>query len=203
MALKSQIILYEPDSQEQAPSSVRDDQIRYFCESGRTPPISRTLEMYADVAAREAKFYAWGQRPELRGAVYVETSLELEDFLLAASAAASVLAAILVLFALRFSSVVSDRSAAAAVLLIAPAVFAYFLSRRSEHVLAIRFLRGLRWAIAFAAVWPLLAAGVLVAAGTPPIPGWVSTTIWVFAGLSLTNAAAMTGFYLAKRFLPT
>jgi hypothetical protein len=198
VARKSQMILYEPQQDEEASGFPADSQIRYFCSSAGTPVRTRTTELYTEVATRHAKFYAWGQRPGLNGRVFVETTPDINHFLFAASLASTALAAILGLFALRFSDVLSDRAAGASVLLIAPAVFAYFLSRQSEHFLANRFLRGVRWLIIVASGWPLLAAGVIAAAGSNPTPAWVKTSFIVLASCSAASAVLLCGLWAVR-----
>jgi hypothetical protein len=188
------IYLYEPEPEDDEGRSVRVEQIRYSCDSAGEPPKAKEVELFANVAARQAKFYAWGQRPGLRGKVLVATKLALDDFLASAALAAGALTAILVLFTIWLGKVATDRAAGAAVLLIAPAVFVYFLSSPSEHFLAGPLLRGLRRLIVLASGCPLLAAGLLVVGGTNP-PSWVHTCFIVFSSVAGADTLALVTCY--------
>lgn len=191
------MVLYEPEQDDDESEDVRDEQIRYYCQSGKRPPSSHDIELYTDVATREAKFYAWGSRLGLRGKVYIASALQIDDFLRGAMAATSTVAAILVVFALQFGTVVGDASAGAAVLLIVPAVFAYFLSRPSEHFLAGGFLRGLRRAIMTASVWPLLGAAIIASCGNSPAE-WAEAAFPIVAVLSVFNALCLLVVYVGR-----
>jgi len=119
------------------------------------------FEAYADVRGPRAKFYVSGERRGLAGRVYVSVRLDIGGFLRSACLSAILIAAIMGCFAAAHHRVALNSNAAAAVLLVAPALLAYLL-RPSEHVLVGGLLAGLRRVAILGGVWPLIAATLVV-----------------------------------------
>ncbi len=187
-AIDSELVLYDASAEIAPEQTIDASKIRYKASPGH--PIRSPygdFAAYADVKGPRAKFYVAGKRHGLGGRVYVAVRLDIRGFLRSSSLGAALLAIVLGGFAIKNVEVAKNNNAAAAVLLVAPALLA-FLLKPSEHVLIGGLLAGLRRLAILGGVWPLVASALVVVI-TPA--STLGLLLGVLAGCELATAIGL------------
>jgi len=120
----------------------------------------------AQISDGNRHLYVRSQRPRLAETIRIKIRAERRGFMNASATSTLVLAALIWLFATHTEEVTTPpaRAPAAAVLLIAPALMAVFVSRPSESALVSTTLTGIRTALGISAIASLMAAAAIAGA---------------------------------------
>lgn len=192
----TEIVLWSPQSCARAAEEPRDAQVRYHLDSRQKrcscnhAPGSDLVQLHVASDLRQVTLEVSGERTGLAGKVFVAARPGVVDFVRVTTAAALGLTAMLILFATRLSNVVENSSAAAAVLVLGPALVAFLWARPLSYFVADRAFRGLRRLSAPTAAWPVLGAGLLAISGNHPSL-WVRVSLYALAAAALINAVAL------------
>jgi hypothetical protein len=177
-----------------------------------TPPGLHVTEISVDVDdAKHPKqisdsnrhLYIRSRRPRKTDVIRIKMRAERRGFVNASLVSVVALASLLWLFAAKSGAVTKDPDVApgAAVLLIAPALMALFVSRPTESALVAATLTGIRTALGSAAMASLLGAAALSGAR---VTNHAGPTLWACAGVAtacaLSIGAAWLGtFYIVRK----
>jgi hypothetical protein len=139
--------------------------------------------------------YIRSRRPRMTDVIRIKMRAERRGFVNASLVSALALSLLLWLFAAKSGAVTKDADVApgAAVLLIAPALMALFVSRPTESALVAATLTGIRTALGSAAIASLLGAAALSGARATNHAG---PTLWSCAGVATASALSIGAAWL-------
>lgn len=146
------------------------------------------VRLYADAVGRQARFYIAGSREGCFGELKISIAVEKGGFLRSAAIAGSMIALLLLMYAVGFVALDDHPERLTPVLLLVPGLLAYLVVRPNDHALARDFLSGTRWLLLASGLLAIGGAGTLAVGGTR---GWVHAVAWVIAVLATLIAVAL------------
>jgi hypothetical protein len=135
----------------------------------------RDLRLYAGTAGSQARFYIAGRRDGWFGSLRISIAVQKSGFLQGAAIAGTLIAALLVAYALGFGTISKKPERITSVLLLVPPLLAYLVVRPSDHQLARDFLSGTRRLLLISGLLPIINAASLAIGGDA---SWVEATAW-------------------------
>lgn len=148
----------------------------------------RDLRLYADAAGRQARFYIAGRRDGCFGRLRISIAVQKSGFLQGAALASTLIALLLLAYAIGFGTIVEKPERVTPVLLLVPGLLAYLVVRPRDHELARDFLAGTRRLLLLSGLLPIINAASLAVGGDAT---WVDATAWVSSGVAVALALVL------------